>query len=224
MPKQTFFNLPEDKRERILDIALDEFARNDFRSASISRIVAQADIAKGSFYQYFEDKRDLYFYLLEQAAQEKLAYLRQHTPPDPNMDFFAYLQWLFEVGVTFGLTHPKYSQLGYRAVFREDLWNQPELDEFKKTDVKNYYQELIEMGIRTGSIDPQVDPQLAGFMLETVVNELGRFVFRRFDLDAGRLEQGDLTGLDLDSARTIFSDLISILKHGLAPKTDPAYG
>ena len=58
MPKQTFFNLPEDKRENLINIAIEEFAENDYQTASISRIVANAGIAKGSFYQYFENKED----------------------------------------------------------------------------------------------------------------------------------------------------------------------
>ena len=45
MPNQTFFNLPDAKREQILQIAIDEFAENDTDSASISRIVARAGIA-----------------------------------------------------------------------------------------------------------------------------------------------------------------------------------
>ena len=64
MPKETFFNLPEAKRQRIIDLALAEFAEKDYDTASISRIVSQAGIAKGSFYQYFENKEDLYTYLL----------------------------------------------------------------------------------------------------------------------------------------------------------------
>ena len=50
MPKETFFNLPDDKRRRILDVVIDEFADNDYANVSISRIVARAGIAKGSFY------------------------------------------------------------------------------------------------------------------------------------------------------------------------------
>jgi AcrR family transcriptional regulator len=53
MPNQTFFNLAEEKREQITQVAIDEFANNDYGGGSISRIVARAGIAKGSFYQYF---------------------------------------------------------------------------------------------------------------------------------------------------------------------------
>ena len=65
MPKQTFFNLAESKRDAFLELAIDEFAKNDYKNASISRIVEKAGIAKGSFYQYFENKADLYLYLIQ---------------------------------------------------------------------------------------------------------------------------------------------------------------
>jgi TetR/AcrR family transcriptional regulator len=54
MPKQTFFNLPDEKRDLITDVVIDEFADNDYDKVSISRIVQRAGIAKGSFYQYFD--------------------------------------------------------------------------------------------------------------------------------------------------------------------------
>ena len=60
MPKETFFNLPEVKRGAILDAALEEFAAYPYDQASVNRIVARAGIPKGSFYQYFENKKDLY--------------------------------------------------------------------------------------------------------------------------------------------------------------------
>ncbi len=63
MPKQTFLNLPEEKRARIVDVALTEFAEKGYTGASITGIVAAAGIAKGSFYQYFEDKDDLYAHI-----------------------------------------------------------------------------------------------------------------------------------------------------------------
>ena len=44
MPKETFFNLPEDKRQAILDLAIEEFAAHDYKNASISRIVERAGI------------------------------------------------------------------------------------------------------------------------------------------------------------------------------------
>lgn len=66
MPTQTFFNLPQEKRERLLAVAKKEFTRVPFSKASINRIIKEAYIPRGSFYMYFEDKEDVYFYLLLQ--------------------------------------------------------------------------------------------------------------------------------------------------------------
>ena len=66
MPKDTFFRLPDDKRNRILKGAKKEFYNCTFSEASINRIIKDAEIPRGSFYQYFEDKKDLYLYVIEE--------------------------------------------------------------------------------------------------------------------------------------------------------------
>lgn len=63
MPTGTFFRLPEEKRVRLIEAAWDEFTRVPFADASINRIVQNAHIPRGSFYQYFSDKEDLFFYI-----------------------------------------------------------------------------------------------------------------------------------------------------------------
>ena len=58
MPKETFVKLPEEKKDKIIKAAKKEFARVPFEQTSI-KIIEDADIARGSFYQYFESKEDL---------------------------------------------------------------------------------------------------------------------------------------------------------------------
>ena len=65
MPTETFLRLPEEKRARFLNAAWEEFTRTSFADVSINQIVRQAGIPRGSFYQYFVDKRDLFVYLME---------------------------------------------------------------------------------------------------------------------------------------------------------------
>ena len=65
MPTATFFRLPEEKRDRLLRAAAEEFTRVNFAEASINRIVQGANIPRGSFYQYFTDKEDLFFFLMD---------------------------------------------------------------------------------------------------------------------------------------------------------------
>ena len=70
MCKETFLRLPEEKRERILNAAWDEFTTVSFANASINRIIRAAGIPRGSFYQYFEDKGDLFHYLMAQIHDQ----------------------------------------------------------------------------------------------------------------------------------------------------------
>lgn len=62
MPKETFFHLSKEKQRRIMKAAKKEFSRAPLGEASIAQIIKDAEIPRGSFYQYFEDKEDLYFY------------------------------------------------------------------------------------------------------------------------------------------------------------------
>lgn len=70
MPNPTFFNLAQDKQQVLIDAAKKEFSRVPLNDALISNIVKSAEISRGSFYQYFEDKEDVFYFLLEEHAKE----------------------------------------------------------------------------------------------------------------------------------------------------------
>lgn len=59
MPTQRFLHLPPAKQQRILGAARQELCRVPAEQMSINKIVQAAQIPRGSFYQYFEDKADL---------------------------------------------------------------------------------------------------------------------------------------------------------------------
>ena len=88
MPTATFFHLPEEKRERLNNAAWDEFTRVPYAEASINRIVSAARIPRGSFYQYFEDKNDLFSYIIDQLRGGFLQLLDQ-IREDTGGDIFA---------------------------------------------------------------------------------------------------------------------------------------
>lgn len=68
MQKKTFINLSENRKKEILNVSFMEFALYDYESASLSRIISNLGLAKGSFYRYFESKLDLYKYLQQFAG------------------------------------------------------------------------------------------------------------------------------------------------------------
>lgn len=66
MPTERFYRLSEEKKKVIRDAAFHEFARVPFDKASINQIIKEADISRGSFYTYFEDKWDVLNYIFEE--------------------------------------------------------------------------------------------------------------------------------------------------------------
>ena len=78
MPFARFDKLSPAKRERILEVAAQEFARSGYEDASINRILEQAQMSKGAAYYYFEDKVDL-FCTVVQYCSERLRIIDQQV-------------------------------------------------------------------------------------------------------------------------------------------------
>lgn len=70
MPTSTFFNLPSPKQNRLIQAAVEEFTKKSLDEVSINRIIHAAEIPRGSFYQYFEDKMDLFRYVVQHFSKE----------------------------------------------------------------------------------------------------------------------------------------------------------
>lgn len=70
MPKETFYNLDQDKKSKITEVLISEFSQKPFSDVNIKTIVERLGIARGSFYQYFENLEDSYFYILDQKTHD----------------------------------------------------------------------------------------------------------------------------------------------------------
>jgi len=66
MPTKTFYNLPDDKREKLMDAIRSELSCTSVDEVSINKIIRAAGIPRGSFYQYFENKGDMLRHLLSE--------------------------------------------------------------------------------------------------------------------------------------------------------------
>lgn len=217
MPKQTFFNLPTEKRQAIIDIALDEFAENDYRTASISRVVAKANIAKGSFYQYFANKKDLYLYLIDLGLQEKGQFLQATPPPDPAMGTFPYLRWLFQEGVRFGFSNPRLTRVAYRAFFDDQPFHDETIEQ-AKTASGDFFRQLFAQGIDRGDIDPDIDVESAVFLFNMIFMELGTYIMTRLDIDPQQLDTQGVALFDDSGAVDIYNKFIDMLEFGIGVK------
>ena len=112
MPKETFLQLTEDKRNQFVDAFLREFTLNNYDEASISRTMKELKMAKGSFYQYFENKLELFQYLQQTCGTTKAIYV-QNVERNEFEDFWDYWRELYQRGLQFDRDHPKQSNFLY---------------------------------------------------------------------------------------------------------------
>lgn len=175
MPKQTFLNLPEEKRKVIINAAIEEFAEYGLENASTNRIVANSGISKGSFYQYFEDKQDVFMYLLTVLEQEKMEYFTGMSPPSANMDTFQYFRWMIKTGMEFNTSHPLLTQAISRVMFSEGMYYGNTFADVRERTVRGL-RVMIEQAVARGEVDPSVDVELAVMIMETWTNAISAYV------------------------------------------------
>ncbi|WP_019240989.1 MULTISPECIES: TetR/AcrR family transcriptional regulator [Bacillus] len=84
---EKFLNLPQEKRDRIINGAITIFGKHSYKKATTDEIITRAGISKGLLFHYFGSKKklylDLYEYCLDYIA-EKL-YIAMD---DEETDFF----------------------------------------------------------------------------------------------------------------------------------------
>lgn len=220
MPHPTFFNLPEEKRQKILECALDEFARHDYDSASISRIVARAGIAKGSLYQYFQDKSDLHRYLLGLAIRQKAEIMAGIRAFEPEASVFDTLRRLFSEMAKFEILYPRLAKIGNRAMYGKSPLPE-ELVAQARLSTAQYFQDLIEQGKQQGEIRPEVDAGAAAFVFTAALGELGSYWSMRAGVDPLQLKKDGRSPLLSQEFNDIFEQIVSILQFGVAKKPGP---
>lgn len=205
MPKSTFFNLPEQKRDVILQSAAAEFASQGYKAASVNRIVDAAQIAKGSFYQYFQDKDDLYAYIVEELIGErKLAAFRRLEPRLAGITLTSFLRMAFHEQLRQFEENPalmrigiEFPQLSGEPVYRRIMRRYQD-----RTDV--FFLPYIQAEQSRGELDPHVNP----FMLSTMLMALGQY------MNILILHEG-LTAVNETMIDSIVDDLEYILKNGI---------
>lgn len=67
----------EETRQKLLDAALQVFARNGYERATVDEIVREAGFSKGAFYVHFETKEDLFWEMLEERITAQQETFRQ---------------------------------------------------------------------------------------------------------------------------------------------------
>ncbi len=173
MPKETFFNLSAEKQNLICEAALEEFVAHPFRHASVNRIVRRAGIAKGSFYQYFEDKTDLFRHLLQKAGEVKMRYLAPAMENVADSDFFTLLHDLYLRGLQMAIDHPRYAALGKRLIEDRALYVQ--IWAANAATAQDFFRPFIERAIARGEIRSDLDPALISWLVTTLSGHVNEY-------------------------------------------------
>ncbi|MEL7567472.1 MAG: TetR/AcrR family transcriptional regulator [Dehalobacterium sp.] len=206
MPKETFFRLRDDKQERILRAAIHEFVENGFDRAKIGDIAQNANVATGSIYQYFKDKKELFVYCAEWGLQVLYKKLNERMNIG-DMDIFEYLQeYMANVEVM-----DKDREL---ILFMQLMAKEPGLKDDSMKAMYNvggaYGKKLLQNSKRRGKVRTDIDDDLLMEYFTAVAERFGlRWMNRYWDF---------VTEMTEEQSRTIQKELtqmLELLKKGM---------
>lgn len=157
MPKKTFFNLQPEKRLLICNVALEEFGQYGLHGASLNRLVRNAGIAKGSFYQYFDDMDDLFMHLVMDLAKRKVAHLQQSLAESKGGDFYQQLAGMFSASVSFyahlnEAEHLFSEQFSNNPIAVRELLNNENMSQYREQTRQDLFRPLIDQAVANGEI------------------------------------------------------------------------
>jgi AcrR family transcriptional regulator len=165
MPKQTFFNLPEEKKERLIETAIEEFSKQSFKDASITKIAENAGVSKGSLYQYFDDKKDLYKYILDIAGDKKKEYLISWMHQLQHLDFIEIIRELYIKGIEFAFDNPKLAGIANNFMKEKDVKFKEEILGVGIERSNQFFEELIENAKKKGEVNREIDTKVGAYII-----------------------------------------------------------
>ncbi len=211
LPKSTFNNLPPEKQETILRVVLEEFSQNGYRKTSINTIVARLGIAKGSIFQYFEDKEGLFLFILNRSLEKVKQYLRAVREATTDQDLFSRLEQTLQAGVDFLKSEPQVYRLYLRVMFESQVPYRQEILASIRGYSHDFLKDLILTACERGELRETIDPDVAAFILDAVLDRyLQALSIRHLDAGLGLLEH-DATANQLWIRR-----IVELLQKGLA--------
>jgi AcrR family transcriptional regulator len=151
---------PAARRDELLDAAQRLFTRNGLAQTSVADIAAEARVAKGSVYRYFESKETLLGAMKDRFFERMMERVAEAVAALPDADFVELADAAIDATI--------------RLLFDEadlvDLWCRETLpetgDEFARgiTRLASTYEDAIRVGVAEGRIDC-ADPRTTALML-----------------------------------------------------------
>jgi AcrR family transcriptional regulator len=186
LPNKTFFNLPKERQEAIIELYIEEFSTHDYDSASLNKIIDKLGIAKGSFYRYFDNKTDLYEFLIDYVLEKKLSYIKdfyeyESDAPDINIA----LNIVYRL-IEFDFTYFNYSS------FILSFINSIDFDEFESKNKKTILNIIVDLQ-KKRIIRNDIDIDLMEFTLFRNLVLLRDFIIKKLNIPNEDLYLGEIT-------------------------------
>ncbi|WP_326783737.1 TetR/AcrR family transcriptional regulator [Streptomyces sp. NBC_00151] len=158
MPTSTWTRLSPVRRERVLVAAMDEFGTHGYSTGSLNVIAREAGVAKGSLFQYFEGKLDLFAYVAEQTSLRVYAAMRPWLDGyDGSTEFSRHLTDALEAWFDYFAAHPL--ERGVTAATNMEL--DPAVRNAVRAPVQDMYlaglRPLVERAVETGDLRKGAD-------------------------------------------------------------------
>jgi len=158
MPRATWTNLDAARRDRVLHAAMAEFGRHGYSGGSLNVIAREAGVAKGSLFQYFDDKFDFFAHVAEQTSLRVYAAMEPSlSAPAPGQSFVEHFVGLVDVWVDYMATHPL--ERGVTAATTMEL--DPEVRRAVREPVHRLYAQglrpVLAAGIESGAFRADTD-------------------------------------------------------------------
>lgn len=166
IPTKTFYNLSDEKQERIITASVNEFSKRCFKEAKLSNIIKESNIPRGSFYQYFTDKKDLYLHIFDIIKVKKMDYLKDILTNEQDKPFLEVFRLLYKQGTRFSIDHPEYSDIFKMFITTKDSLYDELMGKGLELALK-YYIGYIESDKKKGIIRADVDSRI---LAELVIN------------------------------------------------------
>jgi TetR/AcrR family transcriptional regulator len=166
MPKATFKNLPDEKRERILHAATRLFAERGFNQTDMDEIARRSGVAKGSLYNYFRSKDDLFLHVCRDAIERSRKATWGEVRDD--WDIYEVVEHIFRAHVRFEFSYPEYHRLhlNFSSARMERFADKLAVESEQHTSRR--LKSLLAEGMRGGTVRRDLDASMAAFMINSL--------------------------------------------------------
>lgn len=156
----------EQRRKQILDCARKLFSENGYYQTQISDIQQLAGVARGTIYQYFDNKEHIFLTLLETLYSDWKQMLSEQ-PENKNEVFstgFKVFKHTIKQTIDFFILNPEYCNILLRVGLGLGGNFDKVLSKFQKQILELVTDYLVK-GISMGRIRPDIDVDLTGNMI-----------------------------------------------------------